>query len=266
MRPGRQLQKITYLINITSTEHMLLKRLSHVVLFLLLCGVSAGCTQVPKESVELSTTVGRDLTVAYKSHRELAKTLFARMKADIHRFVDNVYAPYQIRAAVAGDLAASKSSNPEDRRSSLFLAINNAYAPGASDSALKNVVEGMGILVEVIRDDVEGKRSELLEPINKQEADLLAAIDRNYTQLIYANSIVTGYLSSVAKVSDAQAKVLEAIGIDGGLTNDIANRLAESSQRVGELVQKAEKADVSASSIADTVQKLKSSVSSSLKK
>jgi len=259
-------KKVPYPINVTSTEHMLLKRLSLVILIVLLCGLSAGCTQVPKESVELSTTVGRDLTAAHKSHRELAKTLFARMKADIHRFVDNVYAPYQIRAAVAGDLAASKSSNPEDRQSSLFLAINNAYAPGASDSALKKVVAGMGILVEVIRADVESKRSELLEPINKQEADLLAAIDRNYAQLIYANSIVTGYLSSVARVHDAQEKILESIGIDGGLTNDIANRLAETSQRVGELVQKAEKADASAGSIEETVQKLKSSISSSLKK
>ncbi len=244
----------------------MLKRFSYVVLAFLLCALFAGCAQVPKESVELSTTVGRDLTAAHKSHRELAKTLFARMKVDIHRFVDNVYAPYQIRAAVAGDLAASKSSNPEDRKTSLFLGINNAFAPGASDTALRNIVEGMGYFVADLRSDIESKRSELLEPINKQETDLLAAIDRNYAQLIYANSIVTGYLSSVVKVHDAQAKVLESIGIDGGLTNDIAVRLAETSQRVGELVQKAEKADASAGAIEETVQKLKSSISSSLKK
>jgi hypothetical protein len=245
---------------------MLLKHLSQVLLILLLCGLFAGCAQVPKESVELSTTVGRDLTAAHKSHRELAKTLFARMKADIHRFVDNVYAPYQIRSAVAGDLAASRSSNPEERKSSLILGINNAFAPGASDAALKNIAIGMGYFVEDLRSDIESKRRELIEPIDKQEADLLAAIDRNYAQLIYANSIVTGYLSSIVKVHDAQSQILDSIGVDGDLTRDIASRLAETTQRVGDLVTKAEKVDASSESIKETVQKLKESVTRSLKK
>lgn len=35
----------------------------------------SACAQVPKQSVELSATVGRDLVTVHNSHRELAEIL-----------------------------------------------------------------------------------------------------------------------------------------------------------------------------------------------
>ncbi|MEK7477732.1 MAG: hypothetical protein AAB152_19100 [Candidatus Coatesbacteria bacterium] len=58
--------------------------------------LSAGCASTPKESVELSATIGRDLEAVHTSHRELAKLLYARMKQDVNTFVDTKYAPWQI--------------------------------------------------------------------------------------------------------------------------------------------------------------------------
>src|SRR5690606_29737763 len=71
-----------------------------------------GCAQVPKESVELSATVGRDIASVHKAHRELAQLVFERMRRDINRFVDNVYAPHQIRAFMEADAKLAKSSSP----------------------------------------------------------------------------------------------------------------------------------------------------------
>ena len=222
--------------------------------------MAAGCAQVPKESVELSATVGRDLTISYKAHKELAKVLFSRIRSDVNRFVDNVYAPYQIRSALQKDADASRSSDAAVRRSSLLLGITAAYAPGATDESLKNAITGMTYLVQDVKTDIDSKRAELLKPIDDQEATLLGALDRNYTQIIYANSIVTGYLSSVVKVHDAQAELLRTIGIDGNLPELIGKKLAGASEKVTSLVAKAEKADATAKSIADGVASLKESI------
>jgi hypothetical protein len=56
----------------------------------------AGCAQVPKESVELSATVGRDIAELHEVHRETARLLFRQMRDDVNQFVDEVYRPYII--------------------------------------------------------------------------------------------------------------------------------------------------------------------------
>jgi len=60
----------------------------------------AGCAEVPKESVQLSVTLGRDLKRGSQAHRELAVKYFARIKEDINDFVDNTYRPYMIKTSM----------------------------------------------------------------------------------------------------------------------------------------------------------------------
>ena len=235
--------------------------LIRTTLIVLIVSFVGACAQVPKESVELSTTVGRDVTTSYKSQRELAKILFARIRQDVNRFVDNVYAPYQIRTAMESDFKNSKSSDAKDRRASILLAINEAFKPGASDKLQRQVVEAMGDMVSIIREDIESKRQELLDPINRQEATVLSAIDRNYAQIIYANAIVTGHLASIAKVQDAQNEVLKAIGVDADLSKLIGENLATASDTVGKLVNKAESAQATAQNITTTIKEIKSAIS-----
>lgn len=167
-----------------------------------------GCASVPKESVELSATVGRDIANVHKSHKELAQILFSRMERDVNRFVDKVYAPHQIRAVMDRQYELAKSSDPADKRKSLILAINEAVKPSASDKLQSAVLKGMQGLVGKIREDVESMRRELLDPLIAQEEEVIGSIDRAYQQLHYANSIVTGHLSSVVKVHDAQADLI----------------------------------------------------------
>lgn len=217
----------------------------------------SACAQVPKESVELSTTVGRDVTTVYKSHREIAKLLFGRMRQDINYFVDNIYAPYQIRSVMSNDFKNARSSKEADKRSSILLAINNAFKPEASDETQREVFEAMGVMVSLIRQDIESKRQELLKPINEQEKLVLSSIDRNYAQIIYGNSIVTGYLAGVVKVNDAQNKVLNEIGLDGDLNAVVGKRLAVVSEEVANIVQKAEKTEATITSIETALKDLK---------
>lgn len=220
------------------------------VVSLLLALATVSCAQVPKESVELSATVGRDIAAAHKAHRALASVLFARMKHDVNRFVDDVYAPFQIRYVMEADHRRATSADETERRRSLLLAMNAAFKPGAPSQLQSGVLVGMSALVESIREDVEQMRTELLAPLEQQEAEVTASVDRAYQQIHYANSIVTGHLASVVKVHDAQGQVLDAIGLQRDLGEDVHKGLAEASSRIAGYVEAADDAGQKADEVA----------------
>jgi hypothetical protein len=100
----------------------------------------------------------------------------------------------------------------------------------------------MEIFLEVVRGDIESFRQEQLSFVIEQEQKLLSAIDRSYNQIHYANSIVTGHLSSITQVYDAQDQILREFGIEG-LRQDIGKTLAETSRKVSEYTDQAKKID-----------------------
>ncbi len=202
-----------------------------------------GCAQVPKEAVELSTTVGRDIAVTREAHVQLASLLFQKMKEDVNRFVDGIYAPHQIRAAMERQKELAESSDPNDKKISLLLAINAAFKPGASEKLQSATLKGMGILVTKIRNDVEQMRRDLLTPLDEQEKMVLGSINRAYQQMHYANSIVTGHLSSVAKVHEAQSELLAEFGVEKDLRKEIGEGMAAVSSKITLLVDAAENVD-----------------------
>lgn len=220
----------------------------------------SGCTQVPKESVELSATVGRDIAVTHKAHLKLATLLFERMKQDINRFVDDIYVPYQIKNAMDRQRHLADSDDQNLRKKSLLLAINAAFQAGASDKLRSNVLKGMGSLLNKIRNDVENMRSELLNPLNEQEEQALGSINRAYQQMHYANSIVTGHLSSIVKVHDAQAELLAEFGIERDLRKEIGEKASYVSVKINSLVNNAEKLDNKLESAESTAILLKSAI------
>lgn len=197
-----------------------------------------GCAQVPKEAVELSTTVGKDVAQVYQSHKELAIILFERMKNDVNKFVDTVYAPYQVKKQLKDDYDDFKTG----KKDSLFAKLNFAVNNPENHKAQLEALEFMGIFLEVVRDDIESFRQKTLSPVLKQEKALLSAIDRSYNQIHYANSIVTGHLASIVKVHDVQEELLNEFGVEG-LRKDIGESLADMSKKVSEFTDEGKEID-----------------------
>jgi hypothetical protein len=162
------------------------------------------------------------------------------MKQDVNRFIDKVYAPHQIQAALERQNELAISENQNERKKSLLLAIHAAFQPGASDKLQQSILKGMELLVTKIRNDVEEMRKKLLDPLNQQEQTVLGSINRAYLQMHYANSIVTGHLSSVVKVHEAQADLLSEIGIEKDLRMEIGEGISKVSTEITLLVNKAE--------------------------
>jgi hypothetical protein len=211
-------------------------KLVAVGLILILLG--AGCTQVPKESVELSTTVGRDVSSVYQSHRELALLFYERIENDVKEFVDEVYAPYQIGHLLRSDQEDFSRGDSD----SLFAALESALQRPDDARAQQDALETMEIFVEFVREDIESYRAERLSPVQAQKEALLTAIDRAYNQIVYANAIVTGYLASVVEVRDAQNEILAEFGVQD-LQKTVGGMLAETSVQVEKFTKNAKRID-----------------------
>lgn len=208
------------------------------MLSLCMLAMVVSCAQVPKESVELSTAVGRDLVAAHDSHRKLAQTLFGRMKRDVNRFVDDIYAPFQIQFV----LDRQQKRKSEGNANNLFSILDHALQNPRNAQAQKDVLDVMQIVVEEVRADVEDYRKLRLAPVLKQEEEVLTAIDRIYDQMNRGNATVTAHLASVVKVHEAQDELLSKANLEG-LRTKVGVGLSSASERVAEFVGKAQKVE-----------------------
>lgn len=201
-----------------------------------------GCSGVPKESVELSVTLGRDLAEVHRSHRQLAIQYFVQIKNNINQFVDEVYRPYIIRKTI--------------KDFELIERIQKTVKPRAKQDPL-TVME---VFVTLVSEEIESFRQELLRPIEKKEQELLIAIDDSYQKLQNANAIVTGHLASVRRVQDAQAELLERSNLED-LRHKFIDEAVKLSDQIAGLVEKGRKAGQNVQEIQRAMERLKDLVS-----
>ena len=176
--------------------------------------VLAACAQVPKESVELSATVGRDVTEIEKSHLRLVDALFDRYEADANRVIDEIYAPFYLQQSL------------EKHGPRLVAAIEAARKPDATGEAQERVYRLLEIYLRVAREEIEGYRKEILDPLRAQRRHVRARLVAAYDRVHKANSVVTGHLASVVKVTDVQNDLLAKLGLP-----DLHEKIAESGER-----------------------------------
>lgn len=188
-----------------------------------------GCAQVPKESVELSATVGRDLSKLKESHINFVDLYYTNLIDDINSFIDNVYLPYQVQRTLADDFW----------RNQMLSAIESASRADPSGITQKESFEKIEAFLLIIQEEVEAYRRLKLKPVKDQYAGVLADINASYDQVHYANAIVTGHLASVVKVHNAQNELLDKTDLRE-LRIDVGKGLGSLSDSIGELVQKAE--------------------------
>jgi len=197
-----------------------------------------GCAQVPKESVELSATVGRDLAKIKESHINFVDLYYTNLMNDINSFIDNVYLPYQVQRTLADDLW----------RNQMLSAIESASRSDLSGSSQIEAFEKIEAFLLIIQEEVEAYRKLKLKPVKEQYASVMSDINASYDQVHYANAIVTGHLASVVKVHNAQDELLEKTDLRG-LRIDVGKGLGSLSDSIEELVQKAESGEEDLNSV-----------------
>lgn len=196
--------------------------------------LGSACSSVPEESVTLSVTVGKDLKEVHRAHRELALRYFQRSRGDVTRFIEEVYAPAFIRAAMEDAYEYDGKSLP------ILDIIAAEYARLKAGENEADPVFYMSDFVESAVATIEARRIALLAPIEAREAEVIRAIDDTYGNLHSAHAIVTGHLASLRKVQQAQDELLSDIGLKD-LRRKFIDKAAELSDRAADVLAKAQK-------------------------
>ena len=177
-----------------------------------------GCAEIPPETMELSDTVGRDLHTLQEANLALVDTLFERMERDVDQFIDTQYRPAYVRKLV--------------EEFGLVDEINLALAE-KPDAVLVVLEDFVSAAVE----DVDNKRSELLEKIHQQHNGVRAEVERSFNQVRTAQSVIGAHLASVMKVHDMQNDLLEKAGLEDA-RHKIASETAEVARKISQLTDK----------------------------
>uniref|UniRef100_UPI003217F14C hypothetical protein n=1 Tax=uncultured Draconibacterium sp. TaxID=1573823 RepID=UPI003217F14C len=209
----------------------------------------AGCASIPKETVLLSETLGNDLLILHRSHRNIVDIHYEKIEKDINSLIDDVYAPFVIHYVLKTELKKFNDGIP-----SLYGAIDiEGKREGKEES--KEALDIMQEFLEAAREQIESKRNDLLLPIKKQKSEILRSIDQSYENAIYANTTVTAYLKSLRKLKDTQQEVLTKIGLDG-VDGLITDSLMKFSEEVEKAVKVGKKIDIESDDAFNQIEKL----------
>jgi hypothetical protein len=214
-------------------------RVSLRILPYLLALTVAACATVPKEVVELSYVVGQDLKELHQSYRTLVRTHFDGLRAQTDQFLQTRWTPLWLKEFIAdGELIQKvKGSDPVQ------------------------VLEDVQLWTEVAIEEIQDKRRELIEPIDKDEQDLLTSVDEAFARVTVANSTITAHLNSLRQVQEVQDQALQALRL-GDLRGKITDALVRASEKSKEALEKLAKVE----GVVDTLNVEKDALKSLLKR
>ena len=179
---------------------------------LLLCG---GCASVPKESVELSHTVGQDLEVLHTSYRTLIREYFTSLRREVNGAIDRVFVP-----AFVNDF------------------VESGGLVGAVEKKRPDLIE---LWARMAVENIDDERRQRLAPLDAAELELLRAVDESFARVTTANSTITAYLHSTYQVDQVHQEVLESMNLKE-LRDRINSALVQASDRAKSATDDIEKA------------------------
>ncbi|TRY30653.1 hypothetical protein [Aliiglaciecola sp. M165] len=239
---------------------------SKVLFYAFLIWLISGCAQVPPSSVTVSQSIGNDVLSMSQAHAAFVNAYFDELEKEINDLIDNKYAPELIADSVKEHKEWYEDSNDKD--ASIIYAIEEAFVNTNEKSNEQIVSETNGALLglqyffEIINEDVAKRRSQLLTPIREKRNQLLNAIDANYQNIIRKNATITGLLSSVVEVHEAQDKILSELGFEEGMRGKVGNSISQISNAMKDFRSKVEARSNTVTDIEKGFDELSSNLSS----
>jgi hypothetical protein len=217
--------------------------------------LSAACTSIPRETVDLSSAIGYDLSKLKTSHINLVQHHYSQILEDVDRFIEEKYSPTLINHVLKQELDLYRSGDY-----SIYGVLVDAGGENAKKEQTDLALKEMTDFIEAANEQVELKRIEIAQPIMNQRDSLLSLINNRYTGLISANATVTGYLESIRDVKDAQKNALNKIGL-GNSDELISEKLELLSSSINSALNQAAdidlKSDDALEKFEEVIQKLK---------
>lgn len=178
-----------------------------LAVFLVLAG---GCASVPRQSVDLSYTLGQDIEALHQSHRDLIKRYFEALRTQVNDAIDRVYISAYINSFVVSGRLVQHAQNQR-----------------------ADLVEHWARLA--VR-TIDRERTARLQPLYDAERELLASMDDAFGRAVRANAAITAHLSSVVKTQQAQDDLLASMRL-GDLRQEIHHALAAASEKASRITE-----------------------------
>jgi hypothetical protein len=187
------------------------------------CLALSACAQVPRETIDLADTVGRDVAAIEKGHRQFVELVYDSYEKDVNEFVDKVYLPYYVRENLR---------KPSGKQ--LLGALQQAAQPGATPQQQIDAFETAELWLQVAHESVAGMRQKLLAPLKAQRQEILEKLAEAYGRVHKANAAMSGYLASLARVTDVQNDLLARLGVP-----DLGERVGDAAVEVSAQLDRA---------------------------
>lgn len=220
-----------------------------IIASIIVLTILGSCASIPRETVLLSQTLGKDLKELHSSHRNMVQLYYKKIKDNINVFINEVYSPYIINNMLEAEMQGCKEGEP-----SLYKAIEDARKL-ATPEATENAMEYMQDFLEMVRLQIEEKRESLFSPIATQERKLLDKINHSYENVLLANTSISNYLKSIRKLKETQQEVLSMVGLSGADTA-VINSLMTVSEKVNEAVKTGKKIDIESDKASEEIREV----------
>lgn len=192
---------------------------------------SSSCASVPQEAVVLSDFVGTQIAEHRASHEEFVRLYFEQSRDIVETFLRDRWIPEYLedfvdRSGVVPLIVTPDAVLAEDDLERLETELDALaeVSPSSHPDIIAAVGRAFGdaergqIMLEFAEAalaEIEIQRTELLEPLDAQEQEVLRHLSSSYAQLQQAQAQVTAHLASVREVTGAQDELLHMAGIRG---------------------------------------------------
>jgi len=180
----------------------------------ILAAILFACVHVPKEAPELSLALAERMQAVKVAHVQSIRLYMAAKRAEVDAFIAREWLPVFARntfetAAVQRAYEQACKSNVPSERLELFV--------------------GLGIRLQA---QLNQKRTELMQPLDAFEAELMRSIEDNYNEMLAINATLTGLLRAHAETTGTQTEILQKLRVD----DKLASATAEADKLVAMLI------------------------------
>ena len=180
-------------------------------LLALVIGLS-GCASVPPEVVELSYTIGQDIREIERSYDALITSKFDALRQDRLSYLDNEWTPTYLK-----DFLEAGRMDDIAQGNVVWSESDEMFVSPTPGLEIQQRLETLLVWTQTAIEEIEGKRAELIDPLDDQEQRVRAEAAAAFDQILSSNAYVTAHLNSIKKVKDVQDQALGLLGAESGI-------------------------------------------------
>ncbi|MCG9655166.1 hypothetical protein [Vibrio vulnificus] len=198
--------------------------------------LTACAASIPKEVVELSYKMDKDMTHIEQSYMDLVRQHIAVLKKQREDYLYNEWVPTLLEDWIVEGMLIEMAQGKViyDDQVGSFVSVNTpdrvAQLNGVKEWAL------------VATEEIEAKRRELITPLENAESAMLTDIRQSFSLMKQGNQTITAHLNSIREVQDVQNELLENVDLEQ-LRNSINQKLSELSNQASQGLDKVRELD-----------------------